>query len=142
MGVKLKIGLAAIAVAVLLSGCATAEGYRQHMDLYVGQSTDELLIEMGEPIAIRKLADGTEEWAYYKKTDYYVSGGTTTNTSTRTETFKEKGVKQTRETTYETLSYSAPYISTSSCNTKFIVDHGKVVSHSFSTDCKAEEIKK
>ncbi len=146
MGLKLKTGLlAAVAVALLLSGCATVEGYRQHMDLMVGQSSDQLQLQWGPPDRTSTLSDGRKLWAYRKVNESTTGGYWTSQTRSRTETYKDaNGNKQTRTVSYSEPYYEPPVTTRSVCETRFIIGtDDKVQSYSFEGNgCIAEEIKK
>ncbi len=142
---KTKWVLAAAAASVLLTACVSAEGYRQHMDLLVGQTTDQLQMQWGIPDQTTRLDDGTEMWVYHRESENRSGGYWTTQSHTRVEEYKDKdGNKQTRKVTYSSPYYEPLVVTHSYCETRFIVgpDH-HVKSVSFEGDgCVDKEIEK
>lgn len=142
---KAKIIGAVVATAVLLTGCVSAEGYRQHMDLLVGLATDSLQVQWGIPDQKTRLDDGTELWVYHRETENRSGGYWTTQSRTRVEEYKDKeGNIQRRKVTYSSPYYEPLVVTHSYCETRFIItpDH-RVKSVGFEGDgCVAREIEK
>lgn len=140
-----KIILAATAMAALLTACVSAEGYRQHMDLLVGQTTDQLQVQWGIPDQTTRLDDGTEMWVYHRETENRSGGYWTTQEHTRVEEYKDKdGNKQKRKVSYSSPYYEPLVVTNSYCETRFVVssDH-HVKSVGFEGDgCVDKEIEK
>lgn len=142
---NVKLGFAALAAVLLLSGCATVEGYRQHMDLLVGQSSDQLQIQWGPPSRTSTLSDGRRLWAYNRMTENHSGGYWTSQTRTRMETYKDSdGKVRSRTVSYSEPYYEPPVTTHSYCETRFIIGpDDKVQSYSFEGDgCVAEELEK
>jgi len=141
---KAKI-IGAVAAASLLTACVTAEGYRQHMDLLVGETTDALQLKWGIPDQKTRLDDGSEMWVYHRETENRSGGYWTTRDHTRVEEYKNKeGNRQKRKVTYSEPYYEPLVVTHSYCETRFVVtpDH-HVKSVGFEGDgCVAEEIEK
>ncbi len=141
---KTKIVLA-VAMAALLSACVSAEGYRQHMDLVVGQATDALQIQWGIPDQTTRLDDGNEMWVYHREHENRSGGYWTTQEHTRVEEYKDKdGNRQKRKVSYSEPYYEPLVVTHSACETRFIVgpDH-RVKSVGFEGDgCVDKEIEK
>jgi hypothetical protein len=113
-------------LAVLLTACVSAEGYRQHMDLLVGQTTDQLQMQWGIPDSTTRLDDGSEMWVYHRQTENRSGGYWTTQEHTRVEEYKDKdGTKQKRKVTYSSPYYEPLVVTHTFCETRFIVtpDH-------------------
>ena len=63
------LAFATLAASVMaLSACATEEGYRQHMSLELGRSTDDVLVRWGAPQNRTTMSNGREMWSYTKTT--------------------------------------------------------------------------
>ncbi len=145
MGLKVKLGFTALAAALVLSGCATVEGYRQHMNMLVGLSSDQLQIQWGPPDRTSKLSDGRLLWAYNKMSESQSGGYWSSQTRTRTETYRDSAGKiQSRTVSYSEPYYEPPVTRRSYCETRFIIGpDDKVQSYSFEGDgCVAEELEK
>lgn len=141
---RLSARLAAFAAcAALLAGCATAEGYRQHMAGFVGASGDALLIELGPPVARDDLASGGEIWTYFREETRHDPGGYRTIPRERRITWvDDEGNERTRIEQYDDTVYEAPRTWVVDCETRFILDEaGRVIDFRFIGDaCVAEEI--
>lgn len=140
---KLKVTGLFLAAAMLLSGCVSAEGYRQHMSLNVGKTGDQLQVEWGIPSDRSVLSDGSELWVYHRTSESRSGGYWTERQSSRTEEFVDKdGKKRTRTVTYKEPYYEPEVVSISYCETRFVVGADNVVkSVSFEGGgCLAEEI--
>lgn len=126
-----------------LAGCTTTEGYRQHMSLWEGKTTDSLLIEWGVPVDKATLSDGSELWVYRKMKESTSGGYWSSHTEFRTQMFIVKGKKQWQTIGVEVPFYEPPVTMISRCETRFIVKDGIVHSATFEGNgCVAEEIKK
>ncbi len=137
--------LAAVALVLAVTGCATVEGYRQHMDLVVGHTADQLKLDWGVPDNIAPLSDGSEMWVYHRETvthsgnsyDQVPDGSYTENYTDK------KGKKKTRTiTTYRSV-FVPPSTNVTRCETRFVVGADQVVKQvTFEGDgCLAEEIR-
>ena len=59
--------IAILAASVLaLSACATEEGYRQHMDMLMGASSDDIIFQWGPPQSSAPMSNGRDLWSYTK----------------------------------------------------------------------------
>jgi hypothetical protein len=141
---RLKI-IAAVAVVVAVTGCATAEGYRQRMDLMAGYHSDQLQVEWGPPDRVSELTNGNELWVYRKITVRH-SGNSYSQVPNGSyqEKYKDKkgNVKIRTVTTYDSV-WVPPEEWETYCETRFVVspDH-KVLSTGFEgSDCVAKEVK-
>lgn len=135
--------LAAFVAAAILAGCATAEGYRQQMETFVGANGDSLLVELGPPVARDPLATGGEIWTYYREETRHDPGGYRTIPRERRITWvDDKGNERTRIERYEDTIYEPPRTWSVDCETRFILDDaGRVIDFRFIGDgCVAEEI--
>lgn len=146
MGLKLKIGLAALAVAAMLSGCASGPsstsalsprwselGYRQYVQSLVGQSTDELQIEFGEPYSVKDLPDGRKQWFYERIFESVSPGEVSTHSDVDVETYTdENGKRKVRSVFRDVPVYNPATVMRYVCSTDFIVGpDNKVVSYHF-----------
>lgn len=157
MEMKLKLVVAVI-TALMLSGCttttttttlATLKGYRQHTDLLVGQSTDELQIQRGVPSETKALPDGRKQWTYFNFWRHpgseFTNGSTT---ESRSESYKDaNGKTQSRVVSYDVPNYMPPAVETSYCKTIFIIgSDNRVQSYKvwkdlgYWTECRDNEI--
>lgn len=130
-GAEMKSQLAvAVVAALMLSGCATTvatvptlKGYRQHTDLLVGQSTDELQIQRGVPTETTALPGDRKQWTYlnfWRHPGSEFTNGSTTET--RSEDYKDaNGKTQSRTVSYDIPNYMPPAVEISYCKTVFII---------------------
>ncbi|EGF91112.1 hypothetical protein ABI_25260 [Asticcacaulis biprosthecium C19] len=136
--------LIAIAVVAVVTGCATAEGYRQRLDLMAGTHSDRLQVEWGPPDRVSPLSNGDEMWVY-TKTQVHHSGNSYSQMATgsyQEEYTDKKGKKKTRTvTTYEPV-WVPPESWETHCETRFVIaPDNRVVSSGFEgPDCVAEEV--
>jgi len=141
---RLSARLAAFcASAALLAGCATAEGYRQHMEAFVGSTGDVLLVELGPPVARDDLESGGEIWTYYREETRHDPGGyRTVPRERRTTWIDDKGNERTRVERYDDTVYEPPRTWSVECETRFILDQAsRVIDFRFIGDgCVAEEL--
>ena len=69
MGTIMIRRLAVLAASLAaLSACVTEEGYRQHMSMLVGSSSDDILFKWGPPQSSAPMSNGSELWSYTKTT--------------------------------------------------------------------------
>ncbi len=130
--------------ALALSGCATTEGYRQHMDMLVGQSADAVQLQWGVPER-SKLDNGSEMWVYRRDSESHSGGYMSEHTRTRKESYTDKdGKTQTRTITTSTPYYVPETVTRTHCETRFVIGADRrVASIAFEGDgCVAEEVKK
>jgi hypothetical protein len=138
--------IAALAVVVVVTGCATAEGYRQRLDTMVGYHSDQLQIDWGPPDNVSKLSNGDELWIYRKVT-VHRSGNSYSqvpNGSYQEKYKDKKGNWKTRTvTTYDSV-WVPPEVWDTHCDTRFVIGQDRrVVSSGFEgPDCVAREVQK
>jgi hypothetical protein len=139
---NLGLGLAT-GLVLILTACATAEGYRQHMDLSVGKTTDQLLVEWGSPVAREPMSGGSEMWVFMRDSTSRTGGYWTTRSRTRVEVTKVDGKEIRRTVTYNEPYYEPEVITEYHCETRFVIGPDKrVQSVTFEGNgCVAEEIK-
>lgn len=134
-----------IALAALLgaSACATEEGYRQHMSLLVGASSDAVLVDWGPPQSRTPMSSGRELWSYTRTTVDERAGYWRDETRQVTRTLTDKDGKQKTETISENFPVWEPAQTLRSvCTTRFVMASGRVEDVSFDGDgCVAEELK-
>jgi len=137
--------IAVVAAVVFVTGCATVEGYRQHMDLMTGMHSDQLQVDWGPPDRVSELSNGDELWIYRKITERQ-SGNSYSQVANGSyqEKYKDKKgrVKTRTVTTYESVWVPPKYWETY-CETRFVIspDH-RVRSYGFEgSDCVAKEIR-
>ena len=138
--------LTAVAAVIVVTGCATAEGYRQRMDLVTGTHTDQLQVEWGVPDRVTLLSDGKELWIYRKET-LRQSGNSYDQVPTGSyqEEYKDKkGNKKTRTVTTYTEVWVPPKEWVTFCETRFVISPDqRVLSTGFEgPDCVAKEMKR
>ena len=144
MAIKTSIRIAALsAIAALLAGCATSEGYRQQMETFIGASGDSLLVELGPPERRSRLNSGGEIWTYFRQEERYDPGGYRSVPRERRITWvDEQGRERSRTERYEDTVYEPPRSWTVQCETRFILDpYSRVSDFRFvGNGCVAEEI--
>jgi hypothetical protein len=142
LGRNLTLGLA-LGLALVLTGCETMEGYRQRMDLNIGKTTDQLLIEWGSPVAKEPMSGGSEMWVFMRDSTSRTGGYWTTRSRTRVEVTKVDGKEIRRTVTYSEPYYEPEVITEYHCETRFVIGPDKrVQSVTFEGNgCVAEEIK-
>lgn len=132
-----------LAASAALAACATVEGYRQQTALWIGATTDTLLVERGAPVQRERLSDGREVWVYFVQEHHHTDGYATSIPHTRTISRKNADgeVVQFTQTYYETR-YEPPRDWWTECETRFIIGRdGRVEDFRFVGDgCVAEEI--
>ncbi len=118
-------------------------GYHQHMELLVGQTSDQLTATMGEPDKILTLSDGRKLWVYRKVYKGHEDAESGTETRASTEIYKDSSGKTVQNDTTISTPYSKPELSWSNyCETRFVIgDSGKVERFSFDgASCRAAEL--
>ena len=130
-----------LASALALTACATAEGYRQRMDMLVGASSDAVLVDWGPPQNRTPMSDGRELWSYVKTMVDDRAGYWRDDSREVTRTYKDKdGVKRTETITETFPVWEPPQSFRSHCTTRFVMAAGRVQDVSFDGEaCVAEE---
>lgn len=130
------------ASAAALSACATEEGYRQHMSLELGRSTDDVLVRWGAPQNRTTMSNGREMWSYTKTTVDEQAGYYRDESREVKRTFTDKDGKTKTETITETFPvWEPPRVYRSTCSTRFVMGGGRVEDVTFEGDgCVAEEL--
>ncbi len=139
-----RFALAAIGVsAMVLSACATEEGYRQHMSMEMGRASDDIMMRWGPPQNRSSMSNGREMWSYTKTTVDEQEGYYRDETRQVKRTFTDKDGKQKTETIEETFPvWQPPRVYRSTCSTRFVMGGGRVEDVTFDGDgCVAEELK-
>jgi len=142
MRAKLGLILGAALIGLAAAGCETAEGYRQQTAMFLGASSDSLLVELGSPVARDTLSDGSEVWTYFRRERFYDPGGPRTIQRERRISFTdEEGNRRTRVETYDDTVYEPPREWWSDCETRFVIADGFVRDFRFEGDgCRAPEL--
>lgn len=137
--------LATLAVVVAVTGCATVEGYRQHMDLMVGYHSDQLQVEWGPPDRVSKLSNGDELWVYRKFTTHQEGNSfSQVPSGSYQEKYKDKkGNSKVRTVTTYASVWVPPREWETYCETRFVIspDHHVLSTGFEGPDCIAKEIK-
>lgn len=130
------------ASGMALAACATEEGYRQHMSLELGRSTDDVLVRWGPPQNRTGMSDGRELWSYTKTTVDEREGYYRDEVREVKRTLTDKDGKQKTETISETFPvWQPPQVYRSTCTTRFIMGAGRVEDVRFEGEgCVAEEM--
>lgn len=128
--------------AMALGACATEEGYRQHMSLEMGRSTDDVLVRWGAPQNRTTMSNGREMWSYTKTTVDEQAGYYRDESREVKRTFTDKDGKTKTETITETFPvWEPPRVYRSTCSTRFVMGGGRVEDVTFEGDgCVAEEL--
>ncbi len=136
--------LSVLAISLItLSGCATTEGYRQHMNLWYGQHSDELLIDWGAPDEKTTLSDGRSLWIYSQVSTYHGGGYYDHQDVQRRVSYIDKhGDRRTRVVTDSYPVWVPPYTTHSTCNTHFVLNQSLIIREvSFhGSGCVAKEL--
>jgi hypothetical protein len=134
--------LAAITLASALSACVSAEGYRQHMNLMVGASTDAVLVDWGPPQSRTPMSEGRELWSYAKTIVEDRAGYWRDDTREVKRTYTDKDGVERTETITETFPvWEPPQTFRSHCATRFVMASGRVQDVSFDGEgCVAEAL--
>lgn len=138
----MKLIFVMLASALALAACATAEGYRQHMNMLVGASSDAVLVDWGPPQSRTPMSDGRELWSYAKTTIDDRAGYWRDDTREVTRTWKDKDGVQRTETITETFPvWEPPQSFRSQCTTRFVMAAARVADVTFDGEgCVAEEL--
>jgi hypothetical protein len=138
-----RIAVLAAASALALSACATEEGYRQHMDMLMGVSSDEILFKWGPPQSSAPMSNGRDLWSYTKTNVEERAGYWRDEVREVKRTFRDKDGNEKTETISETFPvWEPPQVYRSTCTTRFVVGGGRVEDVSFDgSGCVAEEIR-
>lgn len=130
------------ASGMALAACATEEGYRQHMSLELGRSTDDVLVRWGPPQNRTDMSNGRELWSYTKTTIDEREGYYRDEVREVKRTFTDKDGKQKTETISETFPvWQPPQVYRSSCTTRFVMGGARVEDVTFDGDgCVAEAL--
>ncbi|KPP81403.1 MAG: lipoprotein [Oceanicaulis sp. HLUCCA04] len=124
---RLRLTLAA-ALAVLVTACATQEGYRQRAALHIGQSSDALIVERGSPVERDFLSDGSEVWTYFVSEQRHDPGGYSTIPRERRIVWVDRdGIEHVRIEQYEETVYTPPRSWIVECETRFVISPDGVV---------------
>ena len=137
--------LAVVAASLAaLSACVTEEGYRQHMSMLVGSSSDEILFKWGPPQSTAPMSNGGELWSYTKTTMDERAGYWRDETRQVTRKITDRDGKEKTETITENFPVWEPAQTfRSACTTRFVMASGQVEDISFNGDgCVAEELRK
>lgn len=140
----MKFGMAIlVAGALAASACVTQEGYRQHMSLLQGASSDALLVDWGPPQSRTPMSDGRELWSYTRTTIDERAGYWRDETREVKRTVTDKDGKERVETISETFPvWEPPQVFRSDCTTRFVMAEGRVETVAFNGGgCVAEELK-
>ena len=131
------------ASAIALSACATEEGYRQHMSLELGRTSDDLLVRWGPPQNRTQMSNGRDLWSYTKTTVDERSGYWRDETREVRRTFRDKEGNEKTETITETYPvWEPPQVFRSTCTTRFVMGAGRVEDVTFDgPGCVAEELR-
>lgn len=135
--------IVATALGLLVSACATQEGYRQRAALHLGQSADALIVERGSPLARDYLSDGSQVWTYFVAEQRHDPGGYTTIPRERRIVWTDRAGRQhVRIEQYEETVYTPPRSWMVDCETRFVVSpDGIVRDFRFEGDaCRAPEL--
>ncbi|WP_019960353.1 hypothetical protein [Woodsholea maritima] len=114
--------LAALATSLMLSACATTEGYRQQTEQYIGQTSDMLVIELGPPLRRHALSDDSEVWVYQFEEYRYIPGHHYTVPVERRVTYRDSdGYRRERKEVIEDVVYEPPRDYWAPCETRFVI---------------------
>jgi hypothetical protein len=131
------------ASALALSACVTEEGYRQHMDMLMGVSSDEILFKWGPPQASAPMSNGRDLWSYTKTNVEERAGYWRDEVREVKRTYRDKEGNEKTEIISETFPvWEPPQVYRSTCTTRFVMGGGRVENVSFDgSGCVAEEIR-
>ena len=144
IGTYIRTSFLAAAAMALVSGCATEEGYRQHMSLLQGASADAVLVDWGPPQSRTPMSNGRELWSYTKTTVEERAGYWRDQTRQVMRKITDRDGKEKTETITENFPVWEPAQTLRSvCTTRFVMASGQVEDVSFNGDgCVAEELPK
>jgi hypothetical protein len=139
---KRLFAMAALAASFAISGCVSAEGYRQHMNLLVGASSDAVLVDWGPPQSRTQMSDGRELWSYARTTVDDRAGYWRDETREVKRTYTDKDGVERTETITETFPvWEPPQTFRSHCTTRFVIAANRVQDVTFDGEgCVAEEL--
>lgn len=131
------------ASALALSACVTEEGYRQHMDMLMGVSSDEILFKWGPPQSSAPMSNGRDLWSYTKTNVEEREGYWRDEVREVKRTYRDKEGNEKTEIISETFPvWEPPQVYRSTCTTRFVMGGGRVENVSFDgSGCVAEEIR-
>jgi hypothetical protein len=131
------------ASALALSACATEEGYRQHMDMLMGVSSNEIMFKWGPPQSSAPMSNGRDLWSYTKTTVDEREGYWRDEVREVKRTYRDKDGNEKTEIITETFPvWEPPQVYRSTCTTRFVMAGGRVENVSFDgSGCVAEEIR-
>lgn len=131
------------ASALALSACVTEEGYRQHMDMLMGVSSDDILFKWGPPQSSAPMSNGRDLWSYTRTTVDERAGYWRDEVREVKRTFRDKDGNEKTEIITETFPvWEPPQVYRSTCTTRFVIGGGRVENVSFDgSGCVAEEIR-
>ncbi|MGP1276396.1 MAG: hypothetical protein ACQRW7_13360 [Caulobacterales bacterium] len=116
------------ALGLLVTACATQEGYRQRAALHIGHTSDSLIIERGSPVSRDYLSDGGEVWTYFVSEQRHDPGGYSTIPRERRVIWvDQQGREHVRIEQYEETVYNPPRTWTVECETRFIISPDGIV---------------
>lgn len=141
---RIQTSFIAMAALLGLAACATEEGYRQHMGLLIGASSDALLVDWGPPQSRTPMSSGRELWSYTKTTVDERAGYWRDEQRQVTRKITDKDGKEKTETITENFPvWEPPQTLRSVCTTRFVLAGGHVENVSFDGNaCVAEELKR
>ena len=126
-----------------LSACVTEEGYRQHMDMLMGASSDDIIFQWGPPQSSAPMSNGRDLWSYTKTNVEERAGYWRDEVREVKRTFRDKEGNEKTEIITETFPvWEPPQVYRSTCTTRFVMAGGRVEDVSFDgSGCVAEEIR-
>lgn len=120
--------IVATALGLILTACATQEGYRQQAALHIGQPADMLIVERGSPAARDYLSDGSQVWTYFVAEQRHDPGGYSTIPRERRIVWTDRAGRQhVRVEQYEETVYTPPRSWMTECETRFVVTPDGIV---------------
>ena len=139
---KRLVTIAVLAASLAGSGCVSAEGYRQHMGLLRGASSDAILVDWGPPQSRTPMSDGRELWSYTKTISDDRAGYWRDDTREVKRVYRDRDGVERSETITETFPvWVPPQTFRSQCTTRFVMADARVETVSFDGDgCVAEEL--
>lgn len=127
------------AIAVILTGCATEEKFRQKMDTWIGASMDDFVLQNGVPDSEYETSDGRKIYQFGWSRTETTGGFTYTEPVTTYHTgIVGTDVVSTASTTYVTKT--APVATDHySCVVRLVTSAGIINSYQYEgNDCVAE----
>lgn len=127
-----------VAVGLMLGGCApgvqvTYEGYRQHVEPFVGLTTDAVQKQWGMPDRILPLSDGRALWIYRTVHHYNTDETSHIEMYKSTEIYTAANGKNMGAERTDDVNHNDPAMSWSAnCETRFVIGlDGKVQRFTF-----------